>query len=327
MSVVVITHRVHPEVIELLSEHAVVIANQSAETLSRPALLDRLAGAHGVMTFMPDHVDDVFLDAAPRLQVIAAALKGYDNHDVDACTRRGVWVTVREDLLTVPTAELAIGLIIGLARRIPSADRFMRDGRFSGWRPRFYGTGLAGSCVGIIGMGAVGRALARRLRAFDARVVFHDRRRPADLPGDVESLALGDLLERSDFVLPLVHLTADSRHLIGAAALSRIKPGSYLVNVGRGSVVDERAVIEALDSGRLAGYAADVFEMEDWARPDRPRSVPRELLERHERTLLTPHIGSAVDAARRAIELDAARSILDAFRGVTPRGAVNRPAQ
>lgn len=280
------------------------------------------------MTFMPDSVDEAFLRACPRLRVIGCALKGYDNYDVDACTRQGLWITNVPDLLTIPTAELTIGLLISLTRNVLAGDRFVRGGSFNGWRPALYGSGLTGQTVGIIGMGAVGQAIAQRLVGYEMRVWYSD---PIALPEEketrwnVERVELPALLAASDFVVPMVPYHDKTLHMIDAHALAQMKPGAYLVNTCRGSVVDEQAVVEALASGRLAGYAADVFEMEEWARTDRPRSIPQALLEDTEHTLFTPHIGSAVDVVRLQIELEAARNILQALRGEVPQGAINRP--
>ncbi|MCB1889374.1 MAG: hydroxyacid dehydrogenase [Rhodocyclaceae bacterium] len=323
---VVVTHWVHPPVIERLAAHCRVIANPTRETLPRDAVLRRCETADAMMAFMPDRIDEAFLAACGKLRVVAGALKGYDNFDVPACTRRGVWFTIVPDRLTAPTAELVVGLMIGLGRRIREGDQHMRSGRFHGWRPRFYGTGLAGARVGIIGLGAVGMAVARRLQGFDCEVVAHD----ADV-GDVTAweaigvhpVALETLLETADYVIPLVPLSDDTVHLIDRAALARMKPGALLVNACRGAVVDEGAVAEALASGRLAGYAADVFEMEDWARGDRPRRVHPALLDAGDRTLLTPHLGSAVDRVRLEIAMEAADNILQALSGERPAGAVN----
>jgi phosphonate dehydrogenase len=138
-------------------------------------------------------------------------------------------------------------------------------------------------------------------------------------------VSLEDLLAKSDFVMPLVPLKPDTFHLINSRTIARMKPGSYLINICRGSVVDEEAVAQALASGHLAGYAADVFEMEDWARVDRPRSIPRALLDDTDHTFFTPHLGSAVDEIRREIALEAARHILQALNGEKPDGAVNSP--
>lgn len=325
---IVLTHRVHPEVIALLAGYGEVIPNASPETLAPEEILRRARAAAAIMTFMPDSVDEAFLRACPQLRVVACALKGYDNYDVDACTRRGVWVTIVQDLLTIPTAELTIGLLIGLTRNVPAGDRFVRSGQFNGWRPVLYGAGLAGNTLGIIGMGAVGQAVAQRLAGFGMRVLYSD---PVGLPKEketrwnLERMDLAALLAASNFVVPLVPYCGATLHLIDAGALAQMKPGAFLINTCRGSVVDEQAVVAALASGRLAGYAADVFEMEEWARPDRPRAIPQALLDDRARTLFTPHIGSAVDTVRLDIELEAAHSILQALRGETPQGAINRP--
>jgi len=160
---VVVTHWVHEAVLDALGRHADVIANQTRETLPPDEVRARCRDAAGMVAFMPDTVDAAFLVACPDLRVVACALKGFDNFDIDACTRRGVWITAVPDLLTSPTAELAVGLLIGLARRIADGDRLVRGGGFAGWRPVLYCAGLDGATVGIVGMGRVGRAIARRL--------------------------------------------------------------------------------------------------------------------------------------------------------------------
>jgi phosphonate dehydrogenase len=324
---VVITHWVHPEVIRLLEQSCEVIANTTRETLPSDEVLRWAQNADGIMVFMPDSIDDDFLAACPNLRIVAAALKGYDNFDVESCTRRGIWFTIVPDLLTVPTAELAVGLLIGLTRKMLDGDRFVRTGEFRGWRPKLYGTGLAGRCLGIVGMGIVGKAVAKRLAGFDMTLLYAD---PLSLPSqDEEAMRLSHvpldvLLKLSDFVLLAVPLTPDTQCLIDERALATMKPGSFLINVCRGSVVDEQAVDSALKSGYLAGYAADVFAFEDWVRQDRPQAIPQQLLEMKERTFFTPHLGSAVDDVRREIALQAARNILQAFAGTTPQGAINQ---
>lgn len=326
---VVLTHWVHPQVIDLLSSHCEVVANPSRERLPRDEILRRTRDAEGIMTFMPDSVDEAFLDACPKLKVVGCALKGYDNYDVEACTRHGVWITIVPDLLTIPTAELTIGLLIGLTRNLLAGDRRVRSGGFDGWRPELYGTGLTGRTLGLIGMGAVGQAIAERVAGFRMKLVYADPRPLAaerELELGLERVDLDGLLDRSDFVVPMVPMRADTLHLIDAAALAKMKRGAYLINTGRGSVVDETAVAAALADGRLAGYAADVFELEEWTRPDRPTCIPQPLLDDVDRTLFTPHLGSAVDDVRLAIELEAARNILQALAGEAPQGAINRPA-
>ncbi|WP_028845573.1 phosphonate dehydrogenase [Thermodesulfovibrio thiophilus] len=323
---VVITHWVHPEVIDFLNQYCEVFPNLTRETLPREEIIRRTRDAKAIMVFMPDSIDSDFLDSCPKLKIIAAALKGYDNFDIDTCTKHGIWFTIVKDILTIPTAELTIGLLIALSRKILLGDRYIRSGKFRGWRPMFYGTGLNGSTVGIIGMGAVGKAIAKMLQGFDVKIFYYDT---VVLSEDeykklrVSYASFEDVLSNSDFVVPMLPLTPSTKHMINDETISKMKAGSFLVNVCRGSVVDEHAVVRALASGHLAGYAADVFEMEDWARIDRPREIPRELIENTEQTVFTPHIGSAVDSICREIAMQAARSIIQVLNGEIPDGAIN----
>jgi phosphonate dehydrogenase len=324
----VVSHWVHPEIIEFLSGTCQVVANESHETLSRDEVLRRAQDAQAFMAFMPDCVDAGFLDACPRLRVVGGALKGYDNLDAAACEKRGVWLTIVPDLLTIPTAELTHGLMIALARNMLPSDRYLRSGRFRGWEPRFYGRGIDGSTVGIVGMGAVGKALAKRLIGYDADVVYYDRK-PLNADQEealrVRPVELQELLAVSDFVVSILPLNQTTVHLIDRDAIADMKPGSYLINTGRGSTVDEVAVAQALETGHLKGYAADVFEFEDWARGDRPREIPDALLRQTDRTCLTTHIGSAVERVRFEIAMEAAVNIVQALHGERPQGAVNSP--
>jgi phosphonate dehydrogenase len=326
--VVFVTNRVHREAIALLEEFAQVEANRSDDPFPREAFFEKAARASGMMVFMNDSLDAAALERCPKLRIVAAALKGYDNFDVVACTKRGIWFTIVPDLLTIPTAELTMALMLGLARKVLAGDRVIRSGAFAGWRPILYGTGFAGRTAGIVGMGKLGQAVAERLGAFGMKILYADR---VAMPSEGEKslgatrVELNELVARSDFVVVLVPLSPDTVHLFDAAMLARMKPGSFLVNVGRGSVVDERAVASALKSEHLAGYAADVFEMEDWVRADRPRSICADLLAQADKTLFTPHLGSAVRETRLEIEMRAARNITEVLAGRRPPDAINEP--
>jgi phosphonate dehydrogenase len=325
---VVLTHWVHPEVLELLGGECEVLAVPERTVLPAAEVRRRCRDSQAVIMCMADRLDESFLEPCPKLVIVAAALKGYDNFDVDACTRHGVWFTNVPDLLTSPTAELAVALLLGLGRNLFPGDRWVRSGKFAGWRPTLYGNGLGGRTVGLVGMGQLGMAVARRLLGFEVQLLYTDPRPlPADEPlgRQVSRLELPELLRRSDYVVLLTPLTPQTHHLIDRRWLSLCKPTARLINIGRGSVVDEEAVREALDAGRLAGYAADVFAMEDWALPGCPDSIPQGLLDRMDQTLFTPHLGSAVDDVRREISLSAAQSALQALRGDIPANAVNRP--
>ncbi len=325
---VVLTHRVYPETLDLLCTHCHLVTNQSETTLPREEVIARTREADAMMAFMPDQVDDAFVAACPRLKVIGCALKGFDNFDVRACTKHGVWLTIVPDLLTVPTAELAIGLTINLIRNVHAAHDDMRRGGYQGWRPTFYGQGIEGAHIGILGMGAIGKAIAQRLSGWGAKLSYSDRARLESYDEQRLNLqwrSLDALLAESDILLLALALTSETLHLIDATRIAQLKRGSYLVNPCRGSVVNEAHVLASLRSGHLGGYAADVFEMEDWARVDRPRRIDPALLAARN-TLFTPHLGSAVHNVRRSIERCAAQNILQALSGNVPKDAVNQIA-
>lgn len=323
----VITQWVHPEIIDFLSTFTTVISNPTREVMPKSKLLNLASDAHAVMVFMPDMIDDAFLKRCPDLKIVSAALKGYDNFDVKACTKRGIWFSIVPDLLTDPTAELAVGLLINIARNMDQGNRQVKSGRFKGWRPILYGKGIDGATVGIVGMGSVGRAVAKRLAGFNPTIIYTDPNVTphtdlGELP--VSQVDLPELFRRSDFLIAATPFLPSTKHLINTERLNIVKPGCYLINIGRGSCVDEAAVAHALDNGTLAGYAADVFEFEDWARPDRPQKISPDLL-KSDHTFFTPHLGSAVNRVRFDIAMLAALNIQDALLGKRPRGAINSP--
>jgi phosphonate dehydrogenase len=316
---VVVTHWIHQEAAEHLGGfcHPVI---PGSGVLSRERCVELTTDAEALIACMADSVDDDFLARCPRLRVVSCVLKGYDNFDVAACARRGVSLTVLPDLLTAPTAELAVGLAIGLGRHLREADELVRQGKFAGWRPQLYGTGLAGGTVGIIGMGLLGQAVARRLSGFDTTIIYHDIRplaAAAERELGLRRVGPRELMSESSLIFALAPLTAVTRGLIGAGELQEMRPGALLVNVGRGSVVDEDAIADALEAGLLGGYAADVFAMEDWLLPGHPARISKRL-RRHPRTLWTPHLGSAVDSVRREMSMTAARQVEQALRGERP---------
>ncbi|MBQ8103914.1 MAG: phosphonate dehydrogenase [Afipia broomeae] len=324
-----VTNWVHPEVLDLLRTRGPVEANNTREPWPRHELLSRAREADAMIAFMTDHVDDAFLAQCPELRVIACALKGADNFDLAACRRSGVAVSIVPDLLTAPTAELTVGLMISLGRNLLQGDRTIREGSFAGWRPILYGTGLDGASVGIIGIGAVGQAIAHRLRAFRCRLSYFDVRPLSPAKEDGSGLMRRDLpqlLSESDYVVLALPLGENSVHIINAETIAQMKPGALLINPARGSLVDESAAADALEAGHLGGYAADVFELEDWAQTNRPARIEPRLLG-HPRTILTPHLGSAVDLVRRDIALAAARDILRFLDGAPLQGGVVDPRQ
>lgn len=320
---ILVTNWAHAPTLQQLRLLGDVDVNESRSPWPAEEVMRRAEKVDAILAFMTDCIDTRFLARCGRLRVVACALKGYDNFDMQACSAAGIWVSIVPDLLTEPTAELAIGLAIGLGRNIRDGDALVRSGQFEGWRPVLYGTGLDDSVVAIVGLGRVGRAVAQRLSGFGCRMLGVDP--SAEAPPDMIKVDLNRALEAADFVILCAPLTAGSHHQIGADALARMKPDALLINVGRGSVVDENAVLAALESGKLGGYAADVFEMEDWALPGRPKAID-ERLRTHPHTLFTPHLGSAVARVRQAIEMRAVDNIRDVLDGLRPRDAINEPA-
>ncbi len=326
---VVVTNPVFAETNALLDQYATVLVNTSIEPWPCDEVRAICADAAGIMAFMTDRIDAAFLADCPDLRVIGAALKGADNIDVDAATDAGVWLTIVPDLLTIPTAELAIGLMLSLGRNIVAGDRSIKARGFRGWRAQLYGSGLHGATVGIVGFGQVGRAIAERLTGFGCRLLACDQattERPVEPVPYVTATDFDDLIAMSDYVVLALPLINETQHIIDAKVVAAMKPGARLINPARGSLVDEAAIADAIERKHLAGYAADVFECEDWAREDRPAHIDARLISPSAPTVLTPHIGSAVTLARREIELSAARSIIDVLTGRVPDGAINNPS-
>ncbi|MEO1468853.1 MAG: NAD(P)-dependent oxidoreductase [Pseudomonadota bacterium] len=312
---IVVAQPIEAEIVADLGRLGPVWMNPGPDPVS-PAELARLgAEAEGLMAFMTERVDAALLDACPRLRIVAGAFKGFDNVDLAACGARGVRFTYVPDLLTAPTAELALGLMIALVRNMRAGDAHVRSPGFRGWRPLLYGGSLIGARIGVIGTGRVGRAILQLLTGFEGTRLCHD----TDPLPVTEAARLGagvvdldTLIATSDIVVLATPLSPATTGMVDAAFLARMKPGAYLVNPARGSVVVEAAVAAALASGRLAGYAADVFELEDRSRPDAPPTVHPGLLAAGN-TVFTPHLGSAVTEVRREIARSAADAIVEAL--------------
>jgi len=264
---------------------------------ARDELLRRAAGCDGLMLMLSDRVDDELLDAAgPQLQVVANYAVGVDNVDLDACARRGVTVANTPDVLTEATAELTVALILALLRRVAEGDRLIRRGERWIWAPNLMlGHGLASRVLGLVGYGRIARAVERLAVAHGMDVIHSSRS---------SGIPLEQLLAGADVVSLHLPLTPESRHLIDADALRRMKPGAVLVNVSRGPIVDEEALVRALERKQIAGAALDVFEREPEVHPG--------LLEL-ENVVLVPHLGSATHETREAMGMlcvEALRAVL-----------------
>jgi glyoxylate reductase len=298
----------------LIREAFAVTGGEEDRPLERDALLRGVRGADALLCLLTETIDTPVLDAAgPQLRVISNMAVGVDNIDLAAASARGILVTNTPDVLTDATADLAWALILSTVRRVAEGDRMVREGRFGVWGPfMLLGRSVAGATLGIVGMGRIGQAVARRAAGWEMKVIY--TRKTGPLPAEAAPAAarweyrpdLGDLLREADIVTLHVPLTAETHHLIGACELAFMKPGSYLINTARGLVVDEAALVEALRSGHLGGAGLDVYEREPELSPG---------LVALANTTLLPHLGSATLETRGRMAELAARNAIAAVRG------------
>lgn len=315
---VVLTRRMPAIAHETLSTagHAVDAVDSDAPP-ERAALLDRLRGAAGVITMLSDKVDAEFLEAAgDQLGIVANYAVGFDNVDVKACALRGVRVTNTPGVLTDATADLTWALILATARRVGEGDRLVRTGQWTGWAPlQLLGLQLSGATLGVIGAGRIGTAVAFRSRGFDMRVIYsHPRPNPELDEFGATRVTLDELLEQSDVVTLHIPMRAENRQLVSAARLAQMKPGAILINTARGAVVDEAALVAALQTGQLAAAGLDVYAGEPALTPglaDLPNVV------------LLPHLGSATTATRGKMAQMAANNVIAVLAGREPPNPVN----
>ncbi|MEP6865808.1 MAG: D-glycerate dehydrogenase [Deltaproteobacteria bacterium] len=268
-----------------------------------------LADADALVCLLLDRIDAALIARAPRLRAIANCAVGYDNVDLAAATRAGIAVTNTPDVLTEATAELTFALILAAARRLPEADAMVRGQHWPGWRlDQLLGVQLHGKTLGVIGLGRIGKAVVRRAEGFGMRAIWADPQAP-------ESRSIDEVFATADVVSLHCPLTPETRHVVDAERLARMKPSAILVNTARGGCVDEHALIAALHAGRIFAAALDVFEHEPKIDPrfyDCPRLV------------LAPHIGSATTEARTQMAQLCADAVIDVLAGRRPANLVNR---
>lgn len=314
---VYVTRRV-PERIQSQLEELFEVTQHDAEAPpSRSELLAGASGQDGVVSMLSDLIDDEFLEAAgEELQVVANYAVGFDNVDVDACTRRGVIATNTPDVLTAATAELTVTLMLDVVRRVSEGDRMLRAQTPWIWSPTYMlGATLRGRLLGVVGLGRIGREVARIAEALGMRIVYT---KPSGAASDVpwEFVSFEDIVERADVISLHCPLTPETRHLVDADVLRAMKRSAYLVNTSRGPVIDEAALAEALETGEIAGAALDVFEREP--------EVHERLLQ-CESVVLAPHLGSATHETREAMGMlcvSALKAVL--IEGRLPENALNR---
>ncbi len=316
---ILVCRAVDPKVIARLQQHFVVRSNQTDEPWSREQLIAALAGRQGLFATGSERIDAALLQACPQLRICANMSVGFNNFDVPAMTARRVVGTNAPGVLTETTADFGFALLLAAARRVTEGERYLRAGGWKRWEYNMLlGSDIHGSTLGILGMGRIGQALARRGHfGFGMQVIYHNRSRLAE---DVERetgaryVTKEELLRTADHLVLVLPYSASSHHAIGAAELALMKPTATLVNIARGGIVDDVALAEALQQGRIAAAGLDVYEGEPSVHPGL-LSAPN--------VVLTPHIGSATAATRLAMANLAADNLIGFFHGKGPLNPVN----
>ena len=315
---ILITGRLPDEVVLPLENRYVMEINQEDRPMDHRILLQSISDKEGLLPMITDCIDEELLERASNLKMIANFGVGYNNIDIKAASRRGIMVSNTPGVLTDATAEIAFALILSVSRRLVEGDRMTREGRFKFWAPMFFlGHEVTGKTLGIIGMGKIGKAVARRARGFNMRVLYYNRRR-IDPTEEKELTAeyadLDSLLTMSDFVSLHVSLNEDTKHMIGMKELALMKSTAYLINTSRGPVVDEKALVTALNDGKIGGAGLDVYENE-------PALTPG--LTELDNVVLLPHIGSGTIETRARMASMAVENLVAGLDGAAPPNIVN----
>ncbi|MEZ7197670.1 2-hydroxyacid dehydrogenase [Pseudodesulfovibrio karagichevae] len=316
---VYVTRQIPEQGLDLLRQAAEVEVNPKDSPVPRAELLEIIRDCQGVIGLLTEKIDAEFFDAAPNLKGYANYAVGFDNIDVPEATRRGLPVTNTPDVLTNATAECAWSLLFAVARRVVEADKVMRSGDWPGWGPlQFIGGDVTGKTLGIVGAGRIGTAMARMSRGFDMPVLYTSssgrRNEVLDKELNGRLVSFDELLEQSDFISLHTPLNPGTRHLFGAEAFKRMKKTAYIINTGRGPVIDEQALLAALKAGEIAGAGLDVYENE-------PALTPG--LAELDNVVLLPHVGSGTESARTDMSVLAARNMLAMLKGDKPETCLN----
>jgi glyoxylate reductase len=315
---VLITGNLSHEVIALIEKDHEVTINLRDRPMTRQEILEKVRGKEGLLSMITDRIDDELMEQAPELRMIANYGVGFDHIELASATARGIWVSNTPGVLSDATADTTIALILAVARRVVEGDRMTRSGQFQPWAPFvFLGTQVTGKTLGIVGLGQIGKAVARRARGFDMPILYHNRRRISEAEERSLNATYADLktlLSTADVVSLHVTLSEETHHLIGATELSLMKPTAFLINVSRGPVVDEAALTEALASKQISGAGLDVYERE-------PELTPG--LADLDNVVLLPHVGSATVETRTQMALLAAENLLAGLAGKTPPNCLN----
>lgn len=306
--------RALPEVaLDKLRAHFEVTVNPDDRVLLKSEIIENIRDKDALLCLLTDAIDSQVFEAGQKLKVVSNYAVGYNNIDIQEATKRKIPVCITPGILTESVADLTWGLILATARQIVAADIFTRQGLFEGWSPTlFLGFEVHGKTLGIIGMGRIGQAVAKRAQGFDMSILY-----TAQTPKQIERtqcVSLPELLQSSDIVSIHTPLTPETHHMIGAKELKMMKKTAYLINTTRGPVVDEKALVQALKNGDIAGAGLDVYERE----PELEQGLVG-----LKNTVLLPHIGSATTETRTKMAILAVENVIAIFKHQRPHSIVN----
>ena len=315
---VLVTHRLLPEAIVYLKEHVDFEVGTQGPVLNKEALLEKVKDKKGILPLLTAPIDKDVMDAAPELKIIANCAVGYDNIDIEYARKKGIMVTNTPGVLTETTADLSWALILAVARKIPQAHVFARAKRYRGWElDLFLGKEITGKCLGIIGMGRIGKAMAQRATGFAMKIIYTDPKELSEEENQkygASCVPLDELLREADIVTIHTTLNAQTHHLISSEKLRLMKKDAILVNVSRGPVVDELALAEALEEEKIWGAGLDVYEREP--------EIEERLISL-DNVVLLPHIGSATYETRLKMAMMAAKNLVQGLTGKKPDNLVS----
>ncbi|MFY0689933.1 MAG: D-glycerate dehydrogenase [Cyclobacteriaceae bacterium] len=316
---VFLTRELPPKCMDRLHDHTDLTYNKEDRVLSKQEIMEGVAGQDGLLCLLTDHIDGEIMDANPDVKIIANYAVGFNNIDVKAATDRKIPVTNTPGVLTDTSADMAFTLLVSTARRVAEGDKYLRTGQWNGWGPlQFLGADIYGATLGIIGLGRIGKAVAKRASGFDMKVVYWNRTRLSSEEEQNLGLtyaAFDEVLKLSDFVSLNVAYNKDTLHLIGEKQFDLMKETAILINTARGPVVDEKALVRALQAGEIAGAGLDVYEEE-------PKVEP-ELLEMNN-CILLPHLASATIATRTKMGMIAIDNLMARFSNEPLPNLVNK---
>jgi gluconate 2-dehydrogenase len=322
-SKILVARATFPDVIERLQQHFEVESNQEDRIFSAAELHEKMQGKDGVIITSSERLSGEVISANPQLKAICNVAVGYNNIDVAAASAAGIMVTNTPDVLNETTADYAWTLLMANARRTSESEHYLRAGLWKNWRfDQFLGADVHGATLGILGMGRIGQAIARRSMGFDMQVIYHNRSRlTPEQEGHANNaryVSKEELLRSADHLILVLPYSEQTHHIIGAPELALMKPTATLVNIARGGIVDDVALIAALREHRLASAGLDVYENEPALHPD---------FLTLSNVVLTPHIGSASEKTRRAMSDCASLNMVAALSGQRPPNLLNPEVQ